>query len=88
MLHEKCHFTLVVRAFEVNVTRHEMGPSATRLILQSFVNELLDVHHDANKGNLLLLYALCHQVVLEKVRVVDVGANVALFSLFPPKSFL
>lgn len=50
--------------------------------------ELLDVHHDANKGNLLLLYALCHQVVLEKVRVVDVGANVALFSLFPPKSFL
>lgn len=38
MLHEKCHFTLVVRAFEVNVTRHEVGPSATRLILQSFVN--------------------------------------------------
>ena len=50
--------------------------------------KLLDVHDYSNEGNLLLLNSLRHQLVLEQVRIVDVGANVASFSLLALQSFL
>ena len=39
------------------------------------------MHDDTDKGHLLLLYSLRHQVVLEQVRIVNVGADVASFRL-------
>jgi len=64
-----------------------VGP-AHSVVFQVFVNELLDVHDDADECHLLLFDSLSDQIILEKVRVVDVTAHVAALSLLPPQTFL
>ena len=38
MLDEECHFALVVRALQVNVTGHKMRAAASRAFLRAFID--------------------------------------------------
>ena len=50
--------------------------------------ELLNVHHDSDKGDLLLFNTLRDQIVLEQVRIVYVAAHIAALSLLATQALL
>lgn len=58
MLDEESNLTLVICTFQIDMARNEVGAAAAGLVLQAFVNELLDVHNDADEGDLLLFDTL------------------------------
>ena len=66
-----------------------IGRSAFKIeSLYRFTYNLFHMHDNSDERNLLLLHALGDQIVLEKVRVVDVATDVPNFSLLLPQALL